>query len=614
MVLFVLVSLATIALFIFMKSRRVKDEVTKLMREAHNKEELFNAILGQGECGELCKERQAIWRRLMATSNITKIILTSSVLSSLITLLYWIMLAKSDIVLTMSLVMLCLVPLAIIFNDARTLFIALKAINKMNRTINELMNKVDDKIFKAIHGDEPPVHAVVEKAGDLAKSATKKLIDIRHTLLILLPSDNVFTSAGVSDQKALTSLSDSKSTTDELRMQFLALFIDPRERKAIVDSILNHREGIFMAKVQYEGFTKRAAVVLRRHEVKGAMHTVIFVDGEPYMRMVIKPVTRGREHAANVFQERSVEVHEIIEWARARFERSIFVTFMPLQGTVGWSVAAHVIMILKDRPLMTILVKDKSDMNLRDGLTRDTKGGEFKIQMSREVLKYIIKRSKLFILNNMPSDSFDINTTANILAVIDACAKGSSGTADLNKLLARAEMSPIQLIKFHKEVVEGFCEKDITEENIKNIARDAVPEALLVAGSSKYPGWIPRVVMNSDSNVSGFIVCYGLYGIIDEELREILDLALMELWHEVAKRAKIPALSSDDIDKTLSDKRIALSQDEAKKVLLILGALRGDRMLEPMVETKPVEVPLTTNISVVHDLLEKLAKSSLNYK
>lgn len=506
--IFLITSLTIVVLLLRRMVGRAKDELLTTFSNASNVAKEFKVIVGMDN--EKFIRLQESYEKLRIVNQFSKFTVLTSTVISLLIFIYWLLVDQRGEIITLLLATICMAPLAIAIRDGLHMFSSLSNLKALRSVTAEMKERIEKKI---VDGMRMEVKLIVTCGGDYDKALTKALIPLKRTLLLLFPSSN---SLGEGLRK------------EEKISPFLSALSDPKLYKMVIDCLKARGEGIFVGEVG----GRNLAVVIKNH-IAGSSLVMIFENGEVLMRMVIKVVVAGKIDVQEIYRERSSDVSEVISWALRSFEGAIFIVMVPLKGSTGWSIAMRSLEMLKGRPLMTILIYEPPPYDVLGQLSESiTEGKEFKVELTRARLAEALKSSPVFIFKNVPSDEFDRNVVTNILAILDSCSTTSFGTTDFPRTITgRERISRCQYMAYHNRVEEGMMGRD--EEGIRDkIAKRLEPEVVIAVGS-EYPDWVRRKVVSQSLVASGFILCYGLYGIIDNVMKE----ALEEAMNEIAKRA-----------------------------------------------------------------------------
>lgn len=582
--LFTLMTLVILTLFLRKSAKRAEKAILEASEKVIDEVNAYKAIKGFEPTNLL-----ELQRRLKNLSRIrigAKTILIVASLASLIILMYWLLVSRNDYVLMASLTPLCIVTLALMFRDISFIIASFRGLRSLYDQINRVKEEVRKRIDEEV---KAKVSAIIICGGDFVKAITKTLVKLRNTLLILLPSDNI--------------VYPLEEPSAKLPPILAAIKDAPRIHAKVIECIREGREGEFVASLR----DKNIAVVIRKLDVPRTIFVAIFCDGQVYMKMVIRRVVRGKELAENIFRDRLEEVREIMSWVKRSYEGAMFIVFLPLKGTTGWSIGLRSLEFLRDRIVMVVLVHEPP-LSIEEALTRDVKDGDFKIDKTKKGLIEVLCRSPIFILKNQPTDDFDRGIIANLLMILDACFEKSSGTTDMAKLLMRSEIAAVQYIVYHEQYEEEMSELDVKEVTGYELANLALPEALLVASTSDYPAWIERKVISLNaSDYPGFIVSYGLYEINDPVLRGALNLALDVMLARVGR--KIGAIAEKERLETILERGLKEDQD-VKRAAIILATMNGKPLKEltrlPQSESQSLQGAENSTLEMIKEALNSV--------
>ncbi|MEM2446429.1 MAG: hypothetical protein QW734_07210 [Candidatus Bathyarchaeia archaeon] len=564
--IFLIASLGLLILWVRKHVKKILGDAQGLVNDGLKHLDVKRSLMGKEDEG--LKQSLAKIGSLLGIRKGQKTILGISVLGAIILLLYWLLISKTDDMLSMAIApiiggmaVFLTGDLAILANARRRIRMAKEEIEKANSDL--------DRFIDQILEDKPK--EVFISGGDITKAFTKVPLKLSNTLKVLFPSDNVV----------------HKDST------FLDFLKYAGIQKDVLECLEKKSEGIFLG--------KEIAVVVRKvKELKEAFWVLVFQNGELYMRSIVKTVVHGKETVEDAFRRISAQVEDVISWIGKKFNDAIFVVFLPLHGSTGWSVALTSLQLLSGRMMPVILFG--RNRTLFDQLVDDVNDKEFKKNKTVEVLSQIVRRGRIFMMENADVNSFDPfdrDVLANVQKLLDWALIKSSGTTDGCRYLARDEISLVQILRFHERNIDGILREDREWIKELGLADQSIPEVVIATQGKEIPAIIKKRLIGP-GDATGFVVSHGLYGLKDQILREIFDRSYEILEKAIREEIRREEAGSDEVE-TILRKRLDKS-GELKQAIQILAVLEG----KPILKMKKPESEPTAPDFTLRPILEKI--------
>lgn len=317
------------------------------------------------------------------------------------------------------------------------------------------------------------------------------------------------------------------------------------------------------------------------------------------MKILVNPVKGGTKQMEDVYKFIQKDVDRVL----SEIKGDINIVIFPLIGTTGCSAAIMMIERLLNTNLMVILLHEpKRALDIRSQLTSAINDQEFKVLKVHEALVKVAKRFPIFITRNEPDDNFDRNYFSGFISILASCAVHSSGTTDLVKILRRESISAIQYLVYERDLDVDTISKIQKEIASYRLAQTIELEAIFAAGLEKIPE-VERTLICNKEGEKGVILSFGLYKIVDDFLKNVLEEASSVLADELMRSGKLHELDENTLERTLEKTELG------RRLLLIRNTLNGGRVQKRM---KAAEIKKESN--EIKELISKIDRIVMREK